>query len=108
MAPVPPDPSAERRPDPDPTVLTTSAVERAIRGLQKTLDARFEGLERLYVEQLTGLANQIQAQRDYFIAILEEHRHGLEVAEQEREKAARALETATDRTIMEGDRNLRD
>ncbi len=77
--------------------MTTEAVDRAIRALTETFDAK---LEVLRVE--------IAAQRDYFLAIIEEQRRGLSVAEQEREKAARALAVELGRTIEEGDRNLRE
>lgn len=46
--------------------------------------------------------------REYVEAIFEEFRRAVVVAEQEREKAARALRMELERSIAEGDRNLRD
>ena len=46
--------------------------------------------------------------RDYVEAIFEEQRRGMLVAEEEREKAAKALRDELARAIEEGDRALRD
>lgn len=65
-------------------------------------------LSRSITEGNITLRELIKSQREYFEAILEEQRRGITVAEQEREKSARALAIELGRAIEEGDRNLRE
>lgn len=66
-----------------------------------TLREKVDGDWRPKVEAVVPL-------RDYIETIFADHDRAVQVAEQEREKAARALRIELERAIAEGDRNLRD
>lgn len=72
------------------------------------IDTQLQDVRRAAELALQSAAGEAVPLREFFDAVLNEQRRGVVVAEQEREKAARALRDELARAIEEGDRALRD
>jgi hypothetical protein len=75
--------------------------------VRATFDGQIAEIRRAVDIAAAAAMGEAVPLRQYFEAILEEHRHAEAIAEQEREKAAVALRAELARAIDEGDRNLR-
>jgi len=92
---------AQGQPVVDPTKNVLDLVEAAIRRQDDLRNVEAVNIRR-------DLDEKIRTLKEYFVAILDEQRRGMGVAEEEREKSARALREELSRQIDDGDRNLRE
>jgi hypothetical protein len=76
--------------------------------LKEYVDGQLVEVRRAAELALAASGGESVPLREYFDAIMREQQRAVAVAEQEREKAAKALRDELERTIQEGDRNLRD
>lgn len=72
------------------------------------VDSQLRDVRRAAELALQSASGEAVPLRQFFDAVLDEQRRGMVVAEQEREKAAKALRDELARAIEEGDRALRD
>lgn len=76
--------------------------------IREYIDSQIADVRRAAELALQNAHGEAVPLREFFEAVLDEQRRGMVVAEQEREKAAKALRDELARAIEEGDKALRD
>lgn len=90
------------------TIERRPVDETASISLKDHIDTQLASMNRAVDLALTAYRGEAVSLRDHITAILDEQRRGIIVAEQEREKAARALAITLAEQIRSGDQNLRE
>lgn len=85
--------------------MTTGSADDSI-SYKEYVDTQIEDVRRAADLALQSAVGEAVPLREFFDAVLNEQRRGMVVAEQEREKAARALRDELARAIEDGDRAL--
>jgi hypothetical protein len=101
--------SGDSRPVPDPTVLTSALVDKAIAALEKVFDTRMVGIDREIAELRAGLAarpveiemavRHLQELHDEKFKTVEEKFAGVQIQFKERDERTTASKTASDTAV---------
>ena len=100
--------TAESRPTPDPTVLTTDAVERAVEAVVNLLRAELKGVEDVTQEKFASIKDQLRLIEQQRVEQKKDTKDAVDAALAAAKEAVKEQTTASERSVLKSETSFKE